>query len=182
MSKIVVETECEVICQAQSKPAFVFGVVELPLAVSVTEETGICRQTEMPVYCVAYSGSGSYAYAVSVPALLRDIIVEFNCALPKDVESVEGVYEVPEVRCYGVSVAVYAFLFAVFVTHASSQGKTPAETVANFGCYAYCGPVIIVVVPEAHPSTYVYLRVGDNCRYHYCCSKNKTSHIRICFV
>ena len=47
------EAECEVVYQAHSKSCFILGVVELLLTMPVTEKTGICRQTEVPVDCVA---------------------------------------------------------------------------------------------------------------------------------
>ena len=94
------EAECEVVYQAHSKSCFILGVVELLLTMPVTEKTGICRQTEVPVDCVAYSRLGSNAYAVPLLTLARDIIAELECAFPKEVEPVERVYEVSEIGRY----------------------------------------------------------------------------------
>ena len=151
------ETESKVIGKAQTEPWLILGMRESLPAVPVSEETHICRQAEVFVYGVAYSRLGSYADAVSAFAFIGVIITELQCRFPKKIETVESVYEVSQVRCHGIGVAVHSFMLAVFVTKHGSESETLACTETNVGSEADTSLPVIVVVPETYSTTNVYL-------------------------
>lgn len=98
--EIIVETECKVICQAESKPRFVFRVCESFFTMSVTQKTCTCRNAEMLVDCIAYSRFASYADSVGVLSLAWVIVAEFERSFPKEVETIERVDIVSQIGCH----------------------------------------------------------------------------------
>ena len=176
MSKTVVETQSKFVGKAQPQSLLIFRVAELLFAVPVTEKSCICREAEVSVYRVAYPWPCTNAYAVSVFCVTWVVVAEFECPFPEQVESVDRVYKVSQIRGHGVCVTVHTFILEVLVAYACPECETFVHAVANLGSDAYRAAPLVVIVPKVQTSAKVHLCIGGQCQCGNQGSEDDTFH------
>ena len=87
--KVVVETERQVIYQADSQSRLEFRVLEFFFAVPVAEEPYKCSDAEVVIDGVAYARLCSYPQSVARFGVVGVDIAELKGSLPKEVKTVE---------------------------------------------------------------------------------------------